>query len=515
MVKAEPDMMSGNLNRERIVVPKPLVPALLYHLHNHNEQHPVKSQQKAIFTRQFYAIHLEKHLDLLYKNCYKCSVVQKLPKEIVVNETRTDVKGPQTHFHADIVKRANQNILTIKDHFSSYQDAMLTQSEKALDLKEGLIILTSSMRRPSEIFISVDNSPGFQSLINNSDKELENLKITLVKTDEINKNANAVIDKGCQELEEELKRLDPECVKINSATLKLAILNLNSKLRRRGNISAYEINTARDQNTGQNMDLDDESLRTDQKNKRKDIRDSSDKVINVGDTVTTTNKSDKHKANDMFIVTAKENDKVSVQKILHPLSANPAKIMSKVYTTPSKHLTTIHRPEIPSDDDYESEEEEKVVNNVPAKQNSSWNPIDRRFYQSDSDSDMSDDDNDIVEVDVEAEPVNNDDAELVNLQWDSSPEQLALGHVRRSSSEADFDNTILENAVQHRLLFEETNDEDNYNDELTSDTDDDEVFANNVFQTPPTAPRLRRSNAIRKKKPKASSRLTFEHIASL
>ena len=123
---------------------------------------------------------------------------------------------------------------------------------------------------------------------------------------------------------------------------------------------------------------------------------------------------------------------------------------------------------------------------------------------------MNDDDNDIVEVYVEAEPVNNtdndDEAELVNLQWDSSPEQLALGHVRRSSSETEsFDNTILENAVQPRLLFEETDDEVNYDDELTSDTDDDEVFASNVFQTPPTAPRLHRSNAIRRKRPKASS----------
>ena len=57
-VKAEPDVMSGNLNRERIVIPKPLVPALLYHIHNHNEQHPIRSQQKASFTRQFYAIQL-------------------------------------------------------------------------------------------------------------------------------------------------------------------------------------------------------------------------------------------------------------------------------------------------------------------------------------------------------------------------------------------------------------------------------------------------------------------------
>ena len=515
VVKAEPDVMSGNLNRERIVVPKPLVPALLYHLHNHNEQHPVKSQQKARFTRQFYAIHLEKHLELLYKNCYKCSVVQKLPKEVIVNETQTEVKGPQTHFHADVVKRASQNILTIKDHFSSYQDAMLIQSEKAQDLKEGLIMLTSSIRRPSDIFISVDNSPGFKSLINSTDKDLMKLKINLVKTDEINKNANAVIDKGCQELEEELKRLDPECVKINSATLKLAILNLNSKLRRRGNISAYEINTARDQNTGDNMNLDDDSLRSDQKEKRTDARKAKDKDINVGDTVTTTNKSDKHKANDMFIVTAKENDKVSVQKILHPLSNNPAKIMSKVYTTQAKHLTTIHRPETPDFADTESDDDKSF--DAPIKQISHWSPIDQRFFQNDDSDDdsqenvrivagdhMNDDENNNEEVDVVAEPVNNDN----ELQWDSSPEQLALGHYRQSSSSEahSADNTILENVLQPRQLFEETDDEVNYDDdELTSDTEDDEVFASNVFQTPPTAPRLRRSNAFRKKKPKASS----------
>ena len=80
VVKAKPNDLSGNIARERIVVPKPLVPALLYHLHNHNDDHPVKSQQKSLFHRQFYAISLDKHLDLLYQNCYKCSIVQKLPE---------------------------------------------------------------------------------------------------------------------------------------------------------------------------------------------------------------------------------------------------------------------------------------------------------------------------------------------------------------------------------------------------------------------------------------------------
>ena len=91
VVKNKPELLSGNVLRERIERrerekknrekrKKPLVPALLYHLHNHRDQHPVKSQQKSSFQRQFFAIHLDKHLDLLYKNCYKCAIVQKLPK---------------------------------------------------------------------------------------------------------------------------------------------------------------------------------------------------------------------------------------------------------------------------------------------------------------------------------------------------------------------------------------------------------------------------------------------------
>ena len=112
IVKTKPDNLSGNISRERIVIPKPLVPALLYHQHNHGDQHPSRTQQKSLFQRQFYAIGLEKHLELLYRNCYKCSVIQKLPKEIIPNETKTVVDGPHTHFHADVIKRSQQNILT-------------------------------------------------------------------------------------------------------------------------------------------------------------------------------------------------------------------------------------------------------------------------------------------------------------------------------------------------------------------------------------------------------------------
>ena len=140
VVKTTPDILSGNIARQRIVVPKPLVPALLYHLHNHNNAHPTKSQQKQIFQRQFYAIHLDKHLDILYRNCYQCAVIQKIPKQNIPSQTKTVVDGPATHFHADVIKRAGQIILTIRDHFSSLQDAIIIESEKSQVLKNGLIM---------------------------------------------------------------------------------------------------------------------------------------------------------------------------------------------------------------------------------------------------------------------------------------------------------------------------------------------------------------------------------------
>ena len=495
VVKSKPDVLSGNIARERIVIPKPLVPALLYHIHNHNDKHPVKTQQKASFQRQFYAIHLDKHLDLLYQNCYKCSIIQKIPKQIIPNETKTVVTGPQTHFHADVIKRSTQNILLLQDHFSSYQDAMILDSEKAADLKEGLISLSSTMRRPSDIFISIDNSPGFKSLLSNIDNDLKMLKINLVKTDEINKNSNAVVDKGCQELENEIKRLEPGGLKISLATLKLAVMNLNSKLRRRGNISAYEIHSARDQNTGTNMNLNDESLRENQLEKRKDkVTNMKTEEVIVGDTVRIANKTDKHKASEMFIVTAKENNDVEVQKILHPLQKTPAKLMSKIYKTNQKHLVTVHRPEFPKEVDLD---EPEVCNEVKVEMKR-WNPINQHFYKG-CESDDEDEGN-AMNSNYD-DILNNDDDP--DLSWDNSPELLALGLGQDSS-----DNEVLRQALHPRRLFDDANHEN---------TSDGDVFDNDNFETPPSAPKLQRRNAMRKRHrphPKSEPRVTRTMLRS-
>ena len=56
------------------------------------------------------------------------------------------------------------------------------------------------MRYPGPIDNTVNNAPGFKSLIQQKDSQLESLKIKLNTMDALKKNANAVVDQGCQEL---------------------------------------------------------------------------------------------------------------------------------------------------------------------------------------------------------------------------------------------------------------------------------------------------------------------------
>ena len=66
-------------------------------------------------------------------------VTQKQPNIVVSNQSFTQVEHPHRHFHADIIKRAGQNILI--DHFTSLPATTLIPSEKAEDLKSGIIAL--------------------------------------------------------------------------------------------------------------------------------------------------------------------------------------------------------------------------------------------------------------------------------------------------------------------------------------------------------------------------------------
>ena len=112
---------------------------------------------------------------------------------MVADQSLTQVNHPHRHFHADVIRRQKQFILLITDHFSTFSSAILVDSEKAEDLRAGIIILTNNIRHPGPITVSTDGGSGFASL-EKGDKQLEDLNITLVTKNEFNKNYNAVVD---------------------------------------------------------------------------------------------------------------------------------------------------------------------------------------------------------------------------------------------------------------------------------------------------------------------------------
>ena len=72
-------------------------------------------------------------------------------------------------------------------------------------------------------------------------------------------------------------------------------------------------------------------------------------MIKVGDTVKLRNNSNKHKVDDIYVVTQKIEDSIKwgLQNLLHPLIENKGKFMSKVYAADSKHLVKLHESHLP------------------------------------------------------------------------------------------------------------------------------------------------------------------------
>ena len=337
---------------------------------------------------------LEKHLEDLYSNCYPCSILQRLPKVDVKQESKAVVNHPHEYFHTDVIKRAGQNILLLVDHFSSFLTATLVPSEKAADLKDGLVVLTEAVRRPGRITVKADNAKGFESLHKN-DQELKDLEIDIELADSFNKNSNAVVDKSCQELEEELRKLSPEGNKISQATLARAVMLVNKKMRREGTLTAYEIHTSRDSQSGENLKLDDEQLRTKQLGRRQQSRKETPTrpkpEIEIGDRVAVVASQEKHKARDLFVVTGTEGEVVHTQKLLHPLLPGKVKFMSKVYTTDSKRLVVTGR---------QTKHAEVPIVTTPdlptLAEHSSYDAVDNRFWSDGEESDWEEVDDEVL-----------------------------------------------------------------------------------------------------------------------
>ena len=302
---------------------------------------PEPSQLKKTFDRYFHGYQIKDLFKDINANCQVCQARQRIPKEWKHFKSITNPESPGVTFVSDVIKRSKQLIFTTRDAFSDFVTTAIILSEKAEDLKEGIIVTTSSVRRKSDISVRVDNAPGFQSLVSSKDKDLEKLGISLDLSDSTNKNGIAIVDKAIQELEKEIVAISPDNRPLSSSDLAKATIALNSRIRSR-DLSSYEIMFSREQNTGENIKLDDKSMSTTKMNLKEKNHQYSEKSkfenflepksahAEQGDFVFMKKDGGKHQLRDLYIVTECKDDKVTLIKMLHSVNRNEkTKLSSK------------------------------------------------------------------------------------------------------------------------------------------------------------------------------------------
>ena len=331
---------------ERIVIPADFVEAIVTQVHL-KFQHPAKSQLMSILNRYFFANGIHGAVDNLYSSCQLCQAAMKIPKVLNEFHNTTTATHPGTHFGIDIMRRAKQKIVVARDMFSSFVTAMFIDREDADSMRNAIVQLISPIRVKEQVIVRTDNATGFQALARN-DKKLSTLQITIELSDPHNKNGNSCVDKAISELINEITKLIPIEVPIDICSLAKAVNNLNSRIRRRGNLSASEILFCRDQITNNNLHIKDEIIADDQQmvrdkanSKHNEQIKSNSPVIKKGNLVQRNENPKKHMLRETFLVTDIQDQNLKAQKLTNVFSSSKkSQLRSKEYVFKQK---TVHK----------------------------------------------------------------------------------------------------------------------------------------------------------------------------
>ena len=304
--------------RERLVVPRSVLEGLLTALHI-RFSHPSKYQMKRLFSRYFFALDVDKAVDLVSSSCHICESVKSIPKHFQPQSSEDAPQSIGISFAADVARRHRQLILVLRETVSSYTLTTLIKSEKHEDLRNGLIVLCSQLRSLHDggVTVRVDPAPGFCALA--TDPILLSHGITLEIGRVKNPNKNPVAERAIEELGLELLNLSPEGGPVSDVTLALATANTNSRIRRDG-LSAQEVWTQRDQLTGEQLPIVDRQLILSQNYSRQQNHAPSAKskargrtnlptvAVSVGDLVFLKGDRDKLKAREKYLVVGVRED---------------------------------------------------------------------------------------------------------------------------------------------------------------------------------------------------------------
>ena len=270
---------------ERIVVPQSVLHGILTVLHIITN-HPSSYQLRKVFNRCFFALKLDPAASQVSDSCHQCSSLKDIPKSLQKESSDPPPSFISQKCAADVIKRNSQLVLVLRECVSSYTQSQLISRETAEEISEGLVVL-ANLIRPSDMTpmtIRVDPHSSHRSLFKNEGSLLVKHNIHLEIGREHNVNHNPVAEKAVRELIKEMLILQPNGGPISSTVLSEATANLNSRIRAPG-VSAHEIFTQRDQNTGKQLTLDDVKLIEDQYRRRLSHHAASEKCKSGGRSV--------------------------------------------------------------------------------------------------------------------------------------------------------------------------------------------------------------------------------------
>jgi len=309
---------------ERIVIPRSAVDGLLTALHI-KLKHPKLNQLKTVCHRYFYALDLDKRIELNINSCHLCASLKNVPHTLSEQSSSDPPEVVGVSFSTDIIKREKLNIMVVREYITSFTSTTLIPDESHQSLREGLIQLTLPLLPlggPSAV-VRADNATGFQRLENDPILSKHNISLEFGRRKNINKNP--IAERAVQEMEEEISKLEPGGRAIDSTTLSVATCNLNSKLRNRG-LSSREMLFQRDQFTHRQIPVKDLDLIEQQQELKKRNQPSSaysknpkkylptHTIVEIGDLVYLYSDRDKHRARDRYLVVSVDGDWCNIRK---------------------------------------------------------------------------------------------------------------------------------------------------------------------------------------------------------
>ena len=218
--------------------------------------HPSRSQMLKVFNRYFYTISAARVIDEVSNSCDICLALKKVPKELFEQTSSQPPCHPGRSMAADVICRAGQKILVVRDTLTSFTAATFIQNETASEYRDAIMMCTLPMK--SEISnVRVDCAPGLRAL--EFDVNLKSMGICLDFGRTKNINKNPVAEKANQELELEILKLDPSGKPISAITLTKAVCVLNTRIRHMG-LSSKEMLFGRDQISGERLEFTDNML---------------------------------------------------------------------------------------------------------------------------------------------------------------------------------------------------------------------------------------------------------------